>query len=160
VADVAELVARPPIRETDVLVIDETGVGAPVLDMFRLAKLAVPLVAVTITGSHKAARQDDGSWHVPKRDLVSTVTVLLQSARLRIAPELAEAATLREELEHFKAKITAAGNDTYGVAEEWREGRNDDLVLATALACWYGEHGLMPAALVAPLSIPRISPWQ
>jgi len=144
VADVAALVGRPPLDRSGVLVVDRTGVGVPVTDMFVQAKLPIRLVAVTITAGHKAARQEDGSWHTPKRDLVSTMAVLLQSARLKIAPGLAEAETLRAELENFRTKVTAAGNETSGVAEEWRAGRNDDLLLATALACWYGEHGPIP----------------
>ena len=37
----------------------------------------------------------------------------------------------------FQVKITAAANATFGA---WREGSHDDLVLAVAMACWYGEH--------------------
>ena len=144
VGDVAALVRRPPLERADVLVIDQTGVGRPVVDMFVQAKLPIHLVPITITAGHHAARQEDGGWHVPKRDLVSTVAVLLQSARVRIAPDLAEAETLRAELENFRTKITAAGNETSGAGEEWREGRNDDLLLTTALACSYGEHGPIP----------------
>jgi hypothetical protein len=44
---------------------------------------------------------------------------------------------LRQELLGFEVRITSAGNDTYGA---WREGTHDNLVLAVALACWYGEH--------------------
>ena len=46
---------------------------------------------------------------------------------------------LVRELENFRAKITPAGRDTY---EAWREGDHDDTVLATALACWFGERAL------------------
>jgi len=35
-------------------------------------------------------------------------------------------------------KITAKAHDIY---EPWREGIHDDLVLAVALACWYGQNG-------------------
>ncbi len=43
-----------------------------------------------------------------------------------------------KELTSFKVKITAAANETFG---EWREGYNDDLVLALALGVWWGENG-------------------
>ena len=40
------------------------------------------------------------------------------------------------ELAQFKVKINiSTGHDSY---EAWREGDHDDLVLAVALACWYG----------------------
>jgi hypothetical protein len=35
-----------------------------------------------------------------------------------------------------RSRITSHAHDIYGA---WREGAHDDLVLATALACWYGE---------------------
>ena len=65
----------------------------------------------------------------------------LQAGRLRIAAALPEAGTLRAELENFRAKIGAAGHDSYGAGDDWREGNHDDLVLAAALAVWFGEHG-------------------
>jgi len=54
------------------------------------------------------------------------------------APVLPEAATLVQELLAFQVKLTPQGHDTYGT---WREGNHDDLVLAVALTCWYGEQG-------------------
>jgi hypothetical protein len=41
---------------------------------------------------------------------------------------------LREEMLNFKRKINLkTAHDSY---EHWRESDHDDLVLATALACW------------------------
>jgi len=136
VADVGRLVRRAPLSSEDTLVIDQTGVGRPVVDMFRAADLPINMVAMTITGGNQVTRDGD-EWHVPKRDLVSVVAVLLQSGRLKIAASLKEAETLTNELGTFQTKITVSANDTYGA---WREGTNDDTVLATAMAAWYGEH--------------------
>jgi hypothetical protein len=147
VADVCQIVAtlRERLSERDrgdyaaiTLVADKTGVGAPVVDMFRVANPACRLVAVTITGGTAVSHQAD-EWSVPKRDLVSAAKVLLQSGRLRVAAALPEAPTLQRELLAFRVKISAAGHDSYGNALDWREAANDDLVLATALACWAGE---------------------
>jgi hypothetical protein len=44
---------------------------------------------------------------------------------------------LARELQTFKIKMTAAGNETL---ESWRERDHDDLVLAVALAAWAGEN--------------------
>lgn len=139
VGDVAKLLARPERRGP--LIVDGTGVGRPVLDVFR--QRGVPgIVPVTITAGHEATRSDDGGWHVPKKELVAAVQVLLQSRRLVIASGLAEAATLSAELMNFRVKITAAANETFGT---WREGDHDDLLLSVAMACWYGErHTLGP----------------
>ncbi len=120
------------------LVADATGVGAPVIDMLRAAGLAP--AAVTITGGDVVSR-DLQNFRVPKRDLVSTVSVLLQTKRLKIVPTLKEAQTLTAELLAFKVSISLTGHDRYGNDQgAWRENAHDDLVLAVALACWYGEN--------------------
>jgi len=144
--DVVELVAArlrmlPP--KSARLVIDATGVGAPVVDMVRRADLGgTPIVAVTITGGNAAHRDGHRAASVPKRDLVSTLQVLLQSGRLKIAEGLPLARLLSVELLNFRATISLAGHDSYAAGAEaaWREaGTNDDLVLAVSLACWVAE---------------------
>ncbi len=120
------------------LVVDQTGVGRPVVDMLRASELKP--VAVTITGGD-GVTQDGKDYRVPKRDLVSVVQVLLQSERLKIASSLKEAATLTAELLAFKVSISLKGHDSYGNdVGQWRENPHDDLVLAVALAAWHGEH--------------------
>ncbi len=76
--------------------------------------------------------------HVPKRDVASTIAVLLQTGRLRIARGLKESETLLRELLNFRVKISLSGHDTY---EAWREQEHDDLVLAVGLAAWLFEKG-------------------
>ena len=84
---------------------------------------------------------EGGAVRVPKRDLVSTAQVLLQSERLKIAKGLPEAQTLVDELLAFKVSISLKGHDSYGNdVGMWRENPHDDLVLAVALAAWYGEN--------------------
>jgi hypothetical protein len=125
-------------KKAPLLVVDQTGVGRPVVDMLRAAELKP--VAVTITGGDAVSR-DGRDYRVPKRDLVSVVQVLLQAERLKIASSLKEAATLTAELLAFKVSISLKGHDSYGNdAGQWRENPHDDLVLAVALAAWYGEH--------------------
>lgn len=129
------LLAAPPLaqRET-LLVVDATGVGAPVVDLF--AERGVTPIAVTITAGTAVtgALPEVG---VPKRDLVSTIAVLLEQQRLQVAERLPEARTLRDELKRFQRTVTRNGGDSYEVP--WREGAHDDLVLAVALACWLRE---------------------
>lgn len=119
-----------------VLLVDKTGVGAGVVDMFRWAGCRP--VPVTIHGGSAVGKDKDGrGFRVPKRDLVSAVQVLLQATpgRLKIAGALKEAETLRSELINFRVKLDPrTAHDSY---EHWREGDHDDLVLATAMACWF-----------------------
>jgi hypothetical protein len=89
---------------------------------------------------------DDGSLHVPKKELVGVLQLLRQGRRLKIA-RLPERDLLVRGLGNFNVKITTAGNETF---EAWRERDHDDLVLAVALACWLGESS---APLVAPTPI-------
>lgn len=136
VARVKELLRTPPLDSSTQLVVDQTGVGAAVVDLLREAGLT--LTAITITGGD-LTYHEGSSTRVPKRDLVSTVSVLLQTGRLTIAQDLPLAQTLVKELLNFRMKIDPlSGHDSYSA---WREADHDDLVLATALACWYGENG-------------------
>jgi hypothetical protein len=105
--------------------------------MIRHTGLAASLNPVLITVGHEVTIGDDGAWHVPKKELVSTLQVLLQSRRLLIAGRLPDAETLQRELLAFRVKITVARNETF---ESWRERDHDDLVLAVAMAAWLGEH--------------------
>ena len=132
VRDLARRTPQPQLR----LVVDATGVGRPVVDLLRQEHLPAALIDVTITGGDSVTHEGR-TYRVPKRDLVSTVQVALQSERLKIAQQLPDAQTLTRELLAFQVKISAeTAHDSYGA---WREGAHDDLVLATALAVWYGE---------------------
>jgi hypothetical protein len=135
VGRMAQLLATPPLREQASLVVDATGVGTAVLDLLRQAKLSP--IAITITGGDKVHRENRNQYSIPKRELVGCLQVLLQTRRLKIASALPEAELLVKELLSFQVKITGHAHDTYGA---WREGAHDDLVLALALAAWYGEH--------------------
>jgi hypothetical protein len=124
-------VFKQPERPT--LAIDATGVGRPVVDMFKAARPLARFMPIIITGGHKASTED-GMSYVPKRLLVSTVQVLLQTRRFKFAGQLPEAATLISEMQSFQLTITEAANDTY----EGRRGAHDDLLLAVALGLWGG----------------------
>ncbi|MEJ7862363.1 MAG: hypothetical protein WKF90_12100 [Pyrinomonadaceae bacterium] len=136
VADVVELTnnldapASPDLKP--VLAIDATGVGAPVVDLFKRERINAQLVPIQIVGGANGSKEN-GMTRVPKRDLVSVVQVGLQNRTLKIASGLDLAETLSRELQNFSVKITDAANDVYGA---WREGTHDDLVLALALAAW------------------------
>jgi hypothetical protein len=134
VTEVAELLTHPPLVEGSRLLIDQTGCGRPVLDMFK--KDGLRPIGISIHGGDRVS-QDGLDYRVPKRDLVGVVAVLLQQARLQIAQSLPETPILLHELLNFKVKIDPnTAHDSYAA---WREQDHDDLVLALALACWWGE---------------------
>ncbi len=127
-----------------VLIVDETGVGAAVVEMIagalRAARVPGGHVAVTITGGAAVSQVPGvcGHFRVAKKVLASVLVTLFGGHRLRIA-ELPETAVLVREAQNFSVRITPAGNETY---ETWRESEHDDLVLALALACWAAEYGI------------------
>lgn len=130
---VAMLTRGPLSLHPTALVVDATGVGAPVVDLFIQAGLQP--VAITITGG-ASVQAEGANISVPKRDLVSTMAVLLENERLQFVPALPEAPTLKRELARFKRTVNRQGVDTYAA---WREADHDDLVLAVALAAWFRE---------------------
>ncbi len=146
-----ELIARLPDHKRLKIVVDRTGCGRPVVDLMRKEKLSV--IPVTFTAGGSVTGSTYGGYNVPKRELVSNLAIILQAGRLKISPELPEAPQLVEELQNFKAKVTLAGNDTY---EAWRESDHDDLVLAAAMAAWYGEKRLSSILRLPPMPRPPI----
>jgi hypothetical protein len=134
------LLSREPFRRRmryTRLLVDRTGVGRGVVDSFY--EHGVRPLSVSIHGGSTVTEEPaDLSYRVPKRDLVAAVQVLLQNGRLKIASELELAPVLKKELLNFRVKIDPrTAHDSY---EHWREGDHDDLVLATALACWFEEY--------------------
>jgi phage FluMu gp28-like protein len=133
--DVAErveaLMNSPELKGKANLVIDATGVGPAVTDIF--SKRGRAFKAVKIHGGDAESRE--GSiYRVPKRNLVSALQAALQTGTLKIASSLGLAEVLRGELLNFRVKVNiATGHDSY---EHWREGDHDDLVLAAAMAVW------------------------
>jgi hypothetical protein len=137
-ADLARPVAALPGRP--LLAIDITMVGRPVANLVRRSNLPCNLYPITITGGQHVAAGPDGP-QVPKRELVSTLQVLFQTRRLRVASTLPDAALLVKELSNFKATAKLCSEDQL---LDWREGAHDDLVLAVALAAWLGENQIEP----------------
>jgi hypothetical protein len=138
VDETVQIMQKPELQsgsQRPMLLVDATGCGAPVIDLLKRTKHQSYLEPVLITGGSEVTKAN-GTWRVPKRNLVSTVQVLLQSQRLKIASKLPEASTLAQELQNFRAKISDAGHDSYGAGDDWRIGNNDDLVLSLAMALW------------------------
>jgi hypothetical protein len=129
VQEVARLLARPPLVGNCELVIDETGVGRAVADIFDGAGMDPTRVSITAGAEQSFV---NGSWHVSKQVLISTLDARLHTGELRFAKELHEAGTMQEELKDFRRKVSVAGRYTF----EARVGKHDDLVLAVAIGLW------------------------
>jgi hypothetical protein len=130
VSEVARLFSRPPLYKNCELVIDETGVGRPVGDLFDSAGLSP--TRVTITACDNQTALHGKRWHVAKSLLMSNLDARLHTGELRIAAELQQSNALQEELKDFRRKVSAAGRYSF----EARVGKHDDLVLAVAIGLW------------------------
>jgi hypothetical protein len=139
VQHVKDLMARPPLGGHDAiapatLVLDSTGVGNAVADIFEAAQL--PHVRILITAGNETTGHGTWQrqqWHVPKTDLISIVDAWLHTGVLRFAAALSEAPAMRAELLDFRRSLSAAGRASYAA----RTGKHDDLVLAVAIGCWF-----------------------
>jgi hypothetical protein len=158
VARVRSILTQLPGAE---LVIDSTGVGAAVADMFR--QVGMRPICVHIHAGTKTTRDDSKvvagrakgwvmgasrDYGVPKADLVAVLQVLLQNQRLKIAHgPLSD--VLTSEMLNFRSKIDpTTAHESFS---SWRENQHDDLVLATALSCWWAQ--FKPAPPIVPLTI-------
>jgi hypothetical protein len=126
---VASLVSREPLKSPDVY-IDYTGVGRPIYDLFKAAR--VPgIVGISITAG-KDSHSTNTGWSVPKNILVSGVQAKLHTGQLKVAAGLLDAPVLLKEFQDFRVTFTSAGNAIFNA----RSGQHDDLVLAVSLAVW------------------------
>jgi hypothetical protein len=124
---VASLIAREPLKSPGVY-IDYTGVGRPVYDLFKAAR--VPgIVGISITAGKDPLKTSTG-WSVPKNILVSGVQAKLHTGQLKVAAGLLDAPVLLKEFQDFRVSFTSAGHAIFNA----RQGKHDDLVLAVSLA--------------------------
>jgi hypothetical protein len=136
VAVAQDLLARPPLcgdastRPAE-LVIDETGVGRPVADLFNAA--GSKPIQITITAGLETTAQGLRRWHVAKTALISTLDARLHTGELRFAAALSEAPAMRDELLNFNRHVSASGRYSY----QARATAHDDLVLAVAIGVWW-----------------------
>ncbi len=129
---IAAIANLPELERNTELIVDGTGVGAPVVDLLREANLPCGITSVSITaGEH--SQHGHRSATVPKRDLIATLEVMLDEQELKIASGLTERRRLVDEFMSLKAGTTRTGHNTFGAT-----GRNhDDLLIAVSLACWF-----------------------
>ncbi len=121
------------------LVIDATGVGGGVVEMF--ANRAIPklqIIPVMITpgstyGRIKVCRGLQG-YSVAKYLIASTMQAVFQGRHIKIEKDDPHAKLLFKELMDFQVKLTTAGNQQF----EHRDGAHDDIVLALAIVLWVG----------------------
>jgi len=136
------LAARPEFQPRVHLVIDGSGVGVAVCEMFKTAlrgQSGVTAHTISITGGRSWSFVGQRSYNVAKIEIIGAVREVLESRRLKVARDrtgepIEFADVLKRELQDFRVKITTAANEQF----EARSGAHDDLVLCVALPIWLG----------------------
>ena len=136
---IPDLASKPPKpgRNCD-LVIDASGCGRPVFDLF--VERGLEPVGITITNGLTWTCVGHRQYHVPRLDIVSETVVAIEQGVL-ITPsesELPLVAALREELQNIGRRTRPVTGRAEYIA--YREGVHDDLVFAVSMALWWIMH--------------------
>ena len=122
--------ARARAGNRPTLYVDATGVGTPLVDVLRDARVRADLVAVYFTHGDRRQQVDEREVRLGKAWLVARLQVLLQTGRVHL-PRTAEAEALARELLDYEIRVNPDANDRYGA---FAVGTHDDLVTALGLA--------------------------
>ncbi len=121
VARVSELMSGERLAKRGHLLLDLTSTGAAPIRVFESRGLyPAKSIDLTNTGSEL-------------REVIGAAQVIVQTRRLRVADKLQHASTLADDLSSIDPKMVARGLDLRG-------GRNADLILALAIALWWGDN--------------------
>jgi hypothetical protein len=151
---------RPELgRHAPKIVIDGSGVGVPVVEMFHRELTrrgrSIECYDVVITAGRAVSKTSRWTWHVAKIRIAGAIREALDCERLKVPKEVDQGGILRRELQDFKVKITEAGNETFSA----REGAHDDLVLATALPIWVASQPVMEMVIDINEDGQTLRPW-
>jgi len=126
----------PRLKLRGKLIVDQTGVGRPVMDMLR--KYGLKPVGITITGGYQVTEDGYGGFNVPKRDLVSSLVTMYYAGLVKVLASLREAGEFNRELEHFRVKQNRrTGHEIF---EPDADFIHDDLVISVAMVAWYSQY--------------------
>src|SRR5262249_3349048 len=120
---VAQRLTNESLDRSTHIAIDATGVGAPMIDLFKQELPNTALSAITTTGGTNVTGRP-GAPHVPKPTLITTAILLLEQCRIRIAADLEHRQALVDELVAFRRTTNENGYDTYSAPP----GEHDDLI--------------------------------
>lgn len=152
-----ELLRRIELIDNCDLLLDGTGVGEAVVDIYReLGMRPIPIIFTSgdlcrpvynessgtgLAGSgwgKMAALRTLKEMRVPKEDLVHAGSIILQQKRMRIAPQLDHLEDFRKQLAGFRGKINEkTGNLKY---ENATDDLHDDLVCTYLMAAWWATY--------------------
>ena len=145
-ARVSTLLETPEIKDGErcggaQVVIDVTGSGRAILELFERVEIEPVVVTITSAG----VREDQvgfNDWRVPKVELIGALRVVYETRRLKMAKDIDLVQTLVSELREFKMRPPRIDPSA---PETWRDGQFDDLVFAVALVAWRADRDVPTA---------------
>ncbi len=126
---VSEVASDKRVSRESIILLDISSVGTAPLRAFQTRGMYPAAIDLTNAGAEGFSND---AQHVPLRDVLGAAQVVLETARLKVAGALDLATTLVADLQAFDPKPIARNPDLRG-------GRNTDLVLALAVALWWGD---------------------
>ena len=127
----------PELRSsTNWIIVDKTGVGAPVVENIRRNK-GLPVQGVTITGGEVVNQPASNEFNVPKAHLVTALMDIVQRKRFKVVKGVENEKEFFEQVDNFGYKIN---RETANMSYEALQDRvHDDLVISAALGIWFAE---------------------
>ena len=126
---VSEIASDKRVSRESIILLDISSVGTAPLRAFQTRGMYPAAIDLTNAGAEGYAND---AQQVPLRDAIGAAQVVLETTRLKVARALKLATTLVSDLQAFDSKPIARNPDLRG-------GRNTDLVLALAVALWWGD---------------------
>lgn len=111
------------------LVVDATSLGEATARLWRASGLSPVLVEVV-------AKRADAGDGISRLDLAALLQTVLEQRRFRWSKQLAEAGLFQRQLDGFRLRPVRR---TEADLEAAREEAGEHLILAAALATWWGE---------------------
>ena len=108
VARIGRIARCGDLRGRATIVVDATGVGAPVLELLQKEPMDCRVVPVVITGGEKVTL-DGSTYKVPRQDLLSGVVVGMEQRWLRVAHDLEEGGTFTKEMVNLRSGFGLRG---------------------------------------------------
>lgn len=130
----ASLINKNFINEEYIMIVDYTGVGRPIVDLLREENLSI--IAANITSGSTPNWKNRREVSIPKKDIISSLQVVFQSKRIKIAYNIKLFEDIKKEFINFKAKTSNVGRRSFSASGS----HHDDIVMSIGLAIWYGEH--------------------
>ncbi|MCK9569672.1 hypothetical protein M0R72_12085 [Candidatus Pacearchaeota archaeon] len=113
-------------------VLDATGVGVAVNDMFRAKHIRTKAVTITVGNG---LNREGSIIHLGKARLVGKFLGAFDAGKVHVNPDMPIWPAVEREMLSFRAEMSAQGR----VKLEAEQGEHDDMLFALALCIWYGE---------------------